>query len=143
MGKNVGDDLTEEDIEQLKQEGQLTDMLESLAKALPAVKETLIDERDRYLAENRDFAGTAVFIFQPAEEALGGGQAMVEAGLFERFDMPQVFGLHMNELLGVVAARGRSHSIPAELLDQLLAREDLLIAIGPAEARQVVDHPVR
>ncbi len=50
-GLFVGDDLSQEDIEQLKQEGQLTDMLESLARALPAVKETLIDERDRYMAE--------------------------------------------------------------------------------------------
>ena len=48
----------------------------------------------RYLAETRNFAGTAFVIFQPAEENLGGGRMMVEEGLFERFPMNQVFGMH-------------------------------------------------
>ena len=39
----------------------------------------------RYLAETRSFDGTVNFIFQPAEEGLGGAEAMVEDGLFERF----------------------------------------------------------
>ena len=39
----------------------------------------------RYLAETRNFDGTVNFIFQPAEEGLGGGAAMVKDGLFERF----------------------------------------------------------
>ena len=48
----------------------------------------------RYLAETRNFAGTAYVIFQPAEENAGGGQIMVREGLFERFPMKQVFGMH-------------------------------------------------
>ncbi len=48
----------------------------------------------RYLAENRDFAGTAVFIFQPAEEGLGGARAMIADGLFERFPCDEIFGMH-------------------------------------------------
>ena len=48
----------------------------------------------RYLAETRNFAGTAYLIFQPAEEGGGGGRTMVEDGLFERFPAEQVFGLH-------------------------------------------------
>jgi hippurate hydrolase len=40
------------------------------------------------------FDGTVVLIFQPAEEGLGGGRAMVEEGLFERFPVDAVFGLH-------------------------------------------------
>ena len=48
----------------------------------------------KYLAETRDFAGTAYFIFQPAEENEGGGRVMVEEGLFERFPMEAVYGLH-------------------------------------------------
>ena len=48
----------------------------------------------RYLAETRNFAGTAYVIFQPAEENLGGGRMMVEQGLFDRFPMNQVFGMH-------------------------------------------------
>ncbi|TFH85110.1 amidohydrolase [Billgrantia azerbaijanica] len=48
----------------------------------------------RYLAEHRDFAGTLYLVFQPAEEGLGGGRAMVEAGLFERFPMEAIYALH-------------------------------------------------
>lgn len=48
----------------------------------------------RYLAETRNFDGTAVFIFQPAEEGLGGARAMLADGLFERFPCDEVYGLH-------------------------------------------------
>jgi amidohydrolase len=48
----------------------------------------------RYLSETRDFAGTVYLIFQPAEEAENGGDLMVRDGLFERFPMSRVFGLH-------------------------------------------------
>lgn len=47
-----------------------------------------------YLSRHRDFDGTVVFIFQPAEEGDGGGREMVEDGIFERFPMSQVFGMH-------------------------------------------------
>ena len=48
----------------------------------------------RYLAETRNFAGTVYFVFQPAEEGLGGGEAMVKEGLFERFPATAVYGMH-------------------------------------------------
>lgn len=48
----------------------------------------------KYLAETRNFAGTIVVIFQPAEEGGGGGRVMVEEGLMERFGISRVFGLH-------------------------------------------------
>ncbi len=48
----------------------------------------------KYLAETRNFDGTAVLIFQPAEESGGGGDAMVRDGLMERFGVTQVFGMH-------------------------------------------------
>ena len=48
----------------------------------------------RYLAETRNFNGTVNFIFQPAEEGLGGAQAMLKDGLFERFPCDTVFGMH-------------------------------------------------
>ncbi len=48
----------------------------------------------KYLAQNPDFAGHVHFIFQPAEEGLGGGKLMVEEGLFERFPVDAVYGMH-------------------------------------------------
>jgi len=48
----------------------------------------------RYLAETRNFAGTAVVIFQPAEEGGAGGKAMVQDGLMERFRVEEVYGMH-------------------------------------------------
>ena len=48
----------------------------------------------KYLSENRDFAGTVVVIFQPAEENEGGARVMVENGLFERFPIEAVYGIH-------------------------------------------------
>ena len=48
----------------------------------------------RHLALNPDFDGTAVFIFQPAEESEGGAAVMIEDGLFEQFPVDAVFGLH-------------------------------------------------
>jgi len=48
----------------------------------------------RYLAETRQFDGTAVLIFQPGEEGYAGARAMIEDGLFERFPVQSVFGMH-------------------------------------------------
>src|ERR1700674_581288 len=48
----------------------------------------------KYLAETRNFAGTAVVIFQPAEEGGGGGLAMVKDGLMGLFAIEEVYGMH-------------------------------------------------
>jgi hippurate hydrolase len=48
----------------------------------------------KYLAETRNFDGTAIMIFQPAEEGGGGGDAMVRDGLMERFGIQEVYGMH-------------------------------------------------
>ncbi|VAW20773.1 Amidohydrolase family protein [hydrothermal vent metagenome] len=48
----------------------------------------------KYLAETRNFDGTAIVIFQPAEEGGAGGKAMVDDGMMERFGIEQVFGMH-------------------------------------------------
>ena len=47
-----------------------------------------------HLAANPAFNGTVYFIFQPAEEGGGGGRVMVEEGLFERFPVEGVYGMH-------------------------------------------------
>jgi amidohydrolase len=48
----------------------------------------------RYLAETRDFDGTVHFIFQPAEEGLGGARAMIADQLFSKFPCDEIYGLH-------------------------------------------------
>ena len=48
----------------------------------------------KYLAETRNFDGTVNFIFQPAEEGLGGAKVMVDEGLFEKFPCETIFGMH-------------------------------------------------
>lgn len=48
----------------------------------------------KYLARHRDFAGTLVLIFQPAEENLTGAKAMLDAGLLEKFPFDEIYGLH-------------------------------------------------
>jgi len=55
----------------------------------------------RYLAETRNFDGTVHFIFQPAEEGLGGAKAMVDDGLFQRFPCEAIFGMHNRPSLPV------------------------------------------
>ena len=48
----------------------------------------------RYLAETRNFDGTAVLIFQPGEEGFAGAKAMIEDGLFDRFPVEAVYAMH-------------------------------------------------
>jgi amidohydrolase len=73
----------------------------------------------RYLAETRRFDGTAVFIFQPAEEGLGGARAMLADGLFDRFPCDEVYGLHNwpNGPRGKVSLRAGAAMAAADFFD--------------------------
>jgi amidohydrolase len=55
----------------------------------------------KYLAETRNFAGTAVMIFQPAEEGGAGARAMLRDGLLDRFGIQEVFGMHNYPLIPI------------------------------------------
>lgn len=55
---------------------------------------TMLLAAARHLAAVRDFDGRAVLIFQPAEEFGGGGRVMIEDGLFERWPVDRIFGMH-------------------------------------------------
>ena len=48
----------------------------------------------KYLSENPDFDGTVHFIFQPGEEGFGGGEKMIQDGLFQDFKIDEVYALH-------------------------------------------------
>ena len=67
----------------------------------------------RYLAETRGFEGQVFFIFQPAEEGLGGAQAMIEDGLFEQFPCDAIFGIHNRPKLPVGKFAVRSGAMMA------------------------------
>lgn len=55
---------------------------------------TMLLAAARYLAATRDFDGVARLIFQPAEEGLGGANAMIADGLFQRFPCDEIYGIH-------------------------------------------------
>jgi len=76
----------------------------------------------KYLAETRNFKGTVQFIFQPAEEMEGGGERMVREGLFERFPVDAVYGLHNwpRMPLGTFAMRPGPLMAAVEVFDVVL-----------------------
>src|SRR5438105_2340638 len=55
----------------------------------------------RVLAQSRNFDGTVNFIFQPAEEGLGGAEAMIKDGLFDEFPCDAIFGMHNRPKLAI------------------------------------------
>lgn len=62
----------------------------------------------KYLTEHNDFAGSVYFLFQPAEEGHGGAKKMIDEGLFDRFSIENVYGMHNwpGMELGTFAVRG-------------------------------------
>ena len=62
----------------------------------------------KYLAESRSFSGQVNFIFQPAEEGLGGAKAMIDDGLFDKFPCDRVYAMHNGPGIGV----GKFASVP-------------------------------
>jgi hippurate hydrolase len=109
------------------------------------------------LAAERDFAGTVYLIFQPAEEHEGGGRVMVEQGLFQKFPMEMVFGLHnwpgmpvgqMGVTTGPVMAgtdrfeitvegRGGHAAMPHQATDTVLAGAALVQTLQSVVSRNV------
>src|SRR6202049_5412813 len=69
----------------------------------------------RYLAETRNFAGTAVVIFQPAEEGGAGGKAMVKDGLMDRWGIQEIYGMHNRPGLAVGAFATRVGAVVAAI----------------------------
>ena len=62
----------------------------------------------KYLAESRSFSGQVNFIFQPAEEGLGGAKAMIDDGLFDKFPCDRVYAMHNGPGISV----GKFASVP-------------------------------
>jgi hippurate hydrolase len=111
----------------------------------------------RYLAETRNFAGDAVMIFQPAEEGGAGAAAMIRDGLFERFQIDQVYGMHNSPgmAIGAFATRpgptmaatdhikiriegvGGHAARPHKSIDTVLAGAQLVTALQSVVSRSV------
>jgi amidohydrolase len=111
----------------------------------------------RYLAETRNFDGTAYLIFQPAEEGGGGGEVMVKEGLFERFPANEVYALHnwpglppgkmavragpvmaaTDEVQITVRGRGGHGAMPHLAVDPVLAAAHVITALQSIASRNV------
>ncbi|NMG38083.1 amidohydrolase [Chelativorans sp. ZYF759] len=111
----------------------------------------------KYLAETRNFAGSVAVIFQPAEEGGGGGLAMVQDGLMERFGIQSVFGMHnlpgrpvghfalrpgaimaaTAEFKVKVTGRGGHAAMPHETVDPIVAASQMVAALQTITSRNL------
>jgi len=111
----------------------------------------------QYLAETRNFDGTVVVIFQPAEEGGAGGKEMVDDGLMDRFGITEVYGLHNSPGLPVgqfairegallassdyfelvIAGRGGHGGMPHLAVDPMLAACHVVVALQSIVARNI------
>ena len=111
----------------------------------------------QHLARTRDFNGTVNLIFQPAEEIMGGAVAMIKDGLFERFPMDAVFGMHNMPTLErgklyftagpvmaavdnweiVLTGKGSHGSMPEKSIDPVVAGASLVMALQTIVSRNV------
>src|SRR5437868_14501343 len=109
----------------------------------------------RYLAETRNFDGTAYLIFQPAEEGGGGGQVMVKEGLFEKFPADQIYALHNWPIMGpgkiavragpmmaatdeikiTVCGKGGHAAVPQLTVDPVVASAHIITALQTIASR--------
>ncbi|MET0371938.1 MAG: M20 aminoacylase family protein [Sphingobium sp.] len=114
----------------------------------------------RYLAETMNFRGTVHFIFQPAEEGEGGGRKMIEEGLFDRFPVERVFGMHnwpgmpvgqfgvrpgpmmasSDSWEIVVRGKGGHAAMPDQCTDPVVAAAQIVLALQTIVSRNL--HPV-
>ncbi|MDP3083859.1 MAG: M20 aminoacylase family protein [Rubrivivax sp.] len=110
-----------------------------------------------HLARTRRFDGVVHFIFQPAEEGLGGAKAMIDDGLFERFPCDAIFGMHNRPSLAVgrfavrggpmmaggaffdirVTGRGAHGARPEASVDAALVAAQIAVSLQSIVARNV------
>ncbi len=111
----------------------------------------------RYLAETRNFDGTAILIFQPGEEGFAGARAMMQDGLFERFPCEQVYAIHNSPetqagIIGitpgpmqaavdrveiVVTGKGGHGARPQNCIDPVLVAAHIITAAQSIASRNV------
>lgn len=121
---------------------------------------TMLLAAGEYLARTKNFNGTVRLIFQPAEEIMGGGPAMIEDGLFERWPVDAVFGMHNMPGLQLrklhfhdgammaavdnweieLTGKGSHGSMPELSVDPVVAGSSLVMALQTIVSRNVSPH---
>lgn len=111
----------------------------------------------KYLAETRNFDGTAIVIFQPAEEGGAGGEAMVKDGLVDRWSIQEFYGMHNMPGIPVgafairpgpmmaaadqfditVTGKGGHAAKPHDCIDTTLAAAQIIVALQSVVARNI------
>ena len=111
----------------------------------------------KYLVETRDFAGTVVFVFQPAEEISQGANAMIADGLFDRFKVDEIYGLHslpglptghfatrpgpimasVDRFEVKVEARGAHAAMPHQGVDAVYVASQIVVALQSIVSRNL------
>jgi hippurate hydrolase len=111
----------------------------------------------KYLAETRNFDGTVVVIFQPAEEGGGGGKEMVDDGMMEIFGIQEVYGMHNMPTLPVghfairpgpimaatdeydifVEGIGGHAAMPNKAIDTTLAASQIVVSLQSIVSRNI------
>jgi len=111
----------------------------------------------RYLAETRNFDGTVVLIFQPAEEGGGGGREMVADGVLDRWNVQEVYGMHnmpgipvghfairpgammasADQFDVVITGKGGHAARPHDAVDTTLVASHIVVALQSIVARNV------
>ena len=109
------------------------------------------------LCDNRDFGGTVVLIFQPAEEDGFGAQSMVDAGIFEKYSISEIYGLHntpglasgtfatregpimaaCDTIKGGFSGKGGHAARPHQCQDPLLATAHFVMALQSIVSREI------
>lgn len=111
----------------------------------------------KYLAETRNFDGTVVVIFQPAEEGGGGGKEMVDDGMMDIFGIQEVYGMHNMPALPVghfsirsgpimaatdqfdiyVEGKGGHAAFPHTTIDTTLVASQIVVALQSIVSRNI------
>ena len=114
----------------------------------------------KYLAKSKNFRGTVHFIFQPAEEGGGGGDIMVKEGLFEKFHVDSVYGMHnwvgleaghfgvgVGPIMAaadtfdlIINGKGGHAAMPHQCIDPIIVASQVLTALQSISSRNT--HPV-
>ena len=114
----------------------------------------------KYLAKSKNFRGTVHFIFQPAEEGGGGGDIMVKEGLFEKFHVDSVYGMHnwvgleaghfgvgAGPIMAaadtfdlIINGKGGHAAMPHQCIDPIIVASQVLTALQSISSRNT--HPV-